>query len=109
MLSVNASNLDFVLVGNGIEGILVSHQFWQLDVHGSSHGCSKVSWARGDVTEVIVMCKFDNGLDMFSSSTQPLEYCSNISTWLHRNDSQLILFIDPHKESFAIVMEDAST
>jgi len=77
-------------------------------MNGSSHGCSKVSWARGDVTEVIVMSKFDNGLNMFSSSAQSLKYCSNVSTLLHGNNSKLILFVDPHKESLAIVMEDAS-
>jgi len=28
---------------------------------------------------------------------------------LHRNDSQLIFFINPDKESFSIIMEDTST
>ena len=37
------------------------------------------------------------------------EDCSNIGTLLHRDDSQLILFVDPDKEGLFIIVEDAST
>ena len=43
-----------------------------------------------------------------SSSTESLENGSDVSTWLHGNDSQLILFVDPDEESLRIVMEDTS-
>lgn len=45
VLSVNTSNLDFVLVRNLVERFLISHQLWQLDMHRCSHGCSEVRWA----------------------------------------------------------------
>ena len=108
MLSVNASDLDFVLVSNGVEGSLVGHQFGQLYVNGTSHGRSKVRWARGNVTEVIVVCEFYNRFDVFRCSAKSLEYSPDVSAWLHGNNSKLILFVDPHEECLGIIMEDAS-
>lgn len=43
-----------------------------------------------------------------SSSAESLENGSDVSTWLHGNDSQLILLIDPDEESLSIVMENTS-
>lgn len=108
VLSVNASDLDFVLVSNRVEGSLVGHQFGQLYVNGTSHGRSKVRWARGNVTEVIVVCEFYNRFDVFRCSAKSLEYSPDVSAWLHGNNSKLILFVDPHEECLGIIMEDAS-
>jgi len=43
-----------------------------------------------------------------SSSTESLENGFDVSTWLHGNDSQLILLVDPDEESLSIVMENTS-
>ena len=45
---------------------------------------------------------------MVTSSAQPIVYCFKILSLLHRNDSQLIFFVYPNKESFVIVMEYSS-
>merc|ERR1712086_1051881 len=45
MLSVDTSDLDFVLSGDSVESVLISHKLWKLDVHGGSHGGTEVGWA----------------------------------------------------------------
>jgi hypothetical protein len=32
----------------------------------------------------------------------------DVSTWLHRDDTELIFLINPHKESLVVVVEDTS-
>ena len=108
VLSVDTSDLDFILISHLIESCLISHQLWKFDVDGSSHGGTKVGWAGSDVTEMIVMGELANGLNMCGSSAESLEHLSNIGTWLHRDNSQLILLVDPNKECLGIVMENAS-
>ena len=64
VLSVDTSDLDFVLFGNSVESRLVSHQLWKFDVDGSSHGGTEVGWARSNVTEMVVVGEFANGFDV---------------------------------------------
>ena len=51
-------------------------------------------------------CDFFN---ICCSSSESCEDCTNVSPRLHGDDSQLILFVDPHKESLIVVVEDASS
>ena len=55
------------------------------------------------------MGKAGNLLDLTSSCRKSAEHCANVSAILHRNNSELILFIDPNEESLLVVMEDASS
>ena len=36
------------------------------------------------------------------------EHSTDVGTWLHGDDSELILFVDPDKESLLVVVEDSS-
>ena len=45
MLSMDTSDLDFVLGGDSVESFFISHQFWKLDMHRGSHGSTEVGWA----------------------------------------------------------------
>jgi hypothetical protein len=45
---------------------------------------------------------------MLASPAKSIEDSLNISTRLHRNDSELIFLVDPDKESLILVVEDAS-
>ena len=45
VLSVDSSDLDEELIGNGVELGLVLGKLWELDVNGSSQGSSEVGWA----------------------------------------------------------------
>jgi hypothetical protein len=43
------------------------------------------------------------------SSAESLENCSDICSWLHGDDSELILFVDPDKEGLGVVVENSSS
>jgi len=58
---------------------------------------------------MFVMGEFGYFLDFGSSIGESGEYSENISSLLHRDNSQLILFINPNEESLLIVMEDTSS
>ena len=47
-------------------------------------------------------------LNMGCSLRKSCEDCSDVSTLLHGDDSQLILLVDPDEEGLLVVMEDAS-
>ena len=47
-------------------------------------------------------------LDVGSGAGESVEDCVDVSTGLHGDDSELILLINPHKESLVIVVEDTS-
>ena len=74
----------------------------------SSQGCTKIGWARSDITKMIIMSKFGFFLDSGGSNSKSRENSTNISTLLHGDDSKLILFIDPDQESLFLVVEDTS-
>jgi len=108
VLSVDTSDLHVVLVSDSVELVLVLHQLWKLDVHGSSEGGTEVGWARGDVTEMVIMGKLALGLDVGGSSAESVEDFDDTGSLLHGNDSELILLVDPDEESLGIVVEDTS-
>ncbi len=54
------------------------------------------------------MGKLDNSLDVCSSARKSVKNSMDIGTLLHRNDAELILLINPNKESFFFVVENTS-
>lgn len=48
-------------------------------------------------------------LNAGNTSGKSLEDFTDVRTGLHRDDSELILLINPHKEGLALVVEDASS
>ena len=109
VFSVDSSDLYVILIGNSLELVLLLAKFWKLDMDGSSHGGTKVGWARGDVTEMIIVREFTNGFNGFGSSAESIEDLFDTSSFLHRDDSELIFFVDPDEESLGIIVEDSST
>ena len=55
------------------------------------------------------MGKFGNLLDLIGGSGKSCEDCTNICTRLHGYNSELVLFVDPNKESLIVVVEDTSS
>ena len=49
-----------------------------------------------------------NSLYLSGSCSQSPKYSSDVSTILHRDNPELILFIDPNKESLIVIVEDSS-
>ena len=58
---------------------------------------------------MVVMGEFADGLDVGGGSAESLEYSFDISTWLHGDDSQLILLINPDEESLIFIVENTSS
>jgi hypothetical protein len=58
---------------------------------------------------MIIVSKFGFFLDCGSSNSKSGENSTNISSLLHGDDSKLILFVDPDKESLFLVVENTST
>ena len=108
VLSVNTSDLHVVLVGDLLELGHVLHEFRELDVDGGSQSGTEVGWAGGDVSEVLVVGERAHSLDVGGSVAEPLEDTQDVGTWLHGDDSELILLIDPHEEGLGVVVEDTS-
>jgi len=109
VLSVDTSDLHFVLISDLVEEFLVFLELGQSDVDRCSHRSSKVRGARGDVTEMVITGEFCDCLNVRGSSAESLENGSDICSLLHSDDSELILFVDPDKEGLGVVVEDSSS
>ena len=109
MLTVDTSDLDLIFVSNGLMEIWVLHELWKVDVNGGSESSSKIGWASGDVTEMLVVGELSFLFNEVSSLGESGEYGTNVGSLLHGDDSELILLVNPDEESFGIVMEDTSS
>jgi len=109
VLSVDTSDLHLVLVGDGLVKFWVLHQFWKVDMDGSSKTSSHVGWASGDVSEMIIVGKLGLGLDNGRGLGKSGEDLLDVRSSLHGDDSKLILFVDPDKESLGVVVVNTSS
>lgn len=109
VLSVDSSNLYVIFIGNGLVEIFLFHQFWQVDVNRSSETSSHVGWASGNVSEMFVIGEFCFLLNLVSTISKSSEDFLDVGTLLHGDNSELILFVNPNKEGFGIVVEDTSS
>ena len=108
MLTSATADLDVELIGNLFKLFHVLAKLGKMDMDRGSKSGSKVSGARGDVTQVVVVGEAGLLLDSLSGSGESLEDGSDVSTLLHGDDTELILLIDPDEESFGIVVENTS-
>ena len=109
VLTMDTSDLDVVLLSDGLELVLLGHELWKLNVDGASESSTKVGRAGGDVAKVVVVSELTDGLDVSGGSAESVEDLGDASTLLHGNDSKLILLVNPDEESLGIVVEDTST
>ena len=58
---------------------------------------------------MIVVLEVCYCFDVFTGSTESVEDLGNTCSLLHRDYSELVLFVDPYEEALGIVMEDASS
>ena len=79
-----------------------------MDMNRCSHCSSKVGWAGCDVTKMVIICEFSNLLNFGLSINKSLEYLFDVGSWLHGNNSELILFVDPDEEGLVIIVVDTS-
>ena len=105
---MDSSDLNVVLISNRLEHVHFFSELGQFDMDRSTKSSSKVSWARGDVTKMFVVSELGDLLDLSCSDCESAEDGANIGTLLHRNDSKLVLLINPDEEGLLIVMENTS-
>ncbi len=58
---------------------------------------------------MLIVRELADGLDVSGSSAKSVEDFEDTSSWLHRDDSELILLVDPDEESLGVVVEDTSS
>ena len=83
VFTVDATDLDMELVGDGLELWHSGSKLRQLDMNRGSQGSSKVGRAGSDVAKAFIMGKSCDLFNLTSSNGKPCEDSSNISTWLH--------------------------
>jgi hypothetical protein len=57
---------------------------------------------------MVIVSELGNLLNGVGSSAESIEDFMKVCTLLHRDDSELILLVDPDKESLGIVVVDTS-
>ena len=90
MLSVNSSDLHVVLLRDLLESLVVLAEQRQLDVNTRSQTGSEVRRARRDVAEVIAVAELRLLFDLLLGARESLEYLLDVSSLLHRDDSELV-------------------
>ena len=58
---------------------------------------------------MIIVSEFSFFLDLSGSNCESRENGTDVSSLLHGDDSELILFVDPDQESLFLVVENTST
>ena len=58
---------------------------------------------------MVIVGEFQYSLDVSSSSAESIEDFLDSSSWLHGDNSELILLVDPHKEGLGVVVVDATS
>merc|ERR1712012_55778 len=87
----------------------------KINVDGGPHASAKVGGAGVDVAillvkaEVLARFLLDRLLDGLDTLGEPGEDLLNISSLLHGDDTELILLVDPDKESLVPVVEDTTS
>ena len=74
-----------------------------------SESSTKVGWAWGDVTKVVISGEVGNFTDGSAGSGESTEDLGDTSTLLHGDDSELILFVNPDEESLLVIVENTSS
>jgi len=108
VLTMGTTDLDVVLVGDGLELVLLLGKLGELDVDRGAHASSEVGGAVGDVSKMLVVGELGLGLNLGGSDGESLEDLADVRSLLHRDDTELILLIDPDEESLGVVVEDTA-
>ena len=100
--------LEVVLSGGFLELSAVGSQFGQLDVDGSADGGAQVGRAEGQEAEAVVVREGDPLLNVVDSVDQTGIDGLQVTTLLHGDDAQVILFVAPDQESLVHVVVDTT-
>jgi len=108
VFTVDTTDLYMILVGNLLMELGVLHKLGEVDVDGGSETGTHVGGAGSNVSEVIIVGELGLLLNLVGSGGESTEDLADVGASLHGDDSELILLIDPDKESLVVVVEDTS-
>jgi len=108
VLTVDTSDVAVVLISDGIELVRLRRELGKFDVNGSSHASTQVGGAGGDVAEMLVVSELGNLLDLLSSDRESLEDLTDVGALLHRDNTELVFFVNPDKEGLVVVVVDTT-
>ena len=108
MLASGTTDLNTKLRCNCFEARPVLGKLGQMNVHRGAECGSKVGRARGDIAQVVVVRETGASLNLACGGRKTSEHSTDVSTILHGDDTKLVLFVDPDKESLGVVVENSS-
>merc|ERR1711963_487399 len=115
-LSTGATGLQVKLLATSLQLLdAVLGPAGQVNVNRCPHASTKVGGAGVDVAEPLIQAEvlarllLDRVLDSLDALGEPGEDFFHISSLLHGDDAELVLFVHPDKESLVLVMEDTTT
>lgn len=108
VLSAGTTDLEVVLGGNFLELSLVGGQLGDLDVHGGTDGGAEVGGAESQETKTLVAAEGNPLLDLIGSGNHTAVNFTEVTTHLHGDDAEVILFIAPDKERLGIIVVDTA-
>ena len=108
VLTAGSTDLDVVLSSDCLELLHAGTELGKVDVDGGTEGGTKVGWAGSDVTQVVVVGETGVSLNDAGGSGESLEDGADVSSRLHGDNTELILFVDPDEEGLVVVVEDTS-
>ena len=113
--STSSTRLQMKLFTSGLQLLnTVLGPSRQVNMDRGPHASSKVGRTRVNVsifgiqTEVLSGLLLDRVTNSLDAPSQSLKDSLDISTLLHGDDSELILFVDPDQESLGSIVEDTS-
>merc|ERR1712045_577729 len=114
-LSTSTTGLQMKLLASGLQFVhTVLSPSRQVNMDRGPHASSQVGGARVNVsifsiqTEVFSRLLLDGVTDSLDTSGQSLKDSLDISSLLHGDNSELILFVDPDQEGLGSIVEDTS-
>ena len=83
-------------------------------MNASSQSSTEVGWAGQYVAKAFRPHKafaisFDVVLDLLEAAAESLEDLLHVATLLHRNDTGVVLFVDPNEEVLLLVVPDTAS
>lgn len=102
------SHLKIVHIRYFVESFGISVQFGEPGVNGGPDRCSKVGRAEGQVTQPAMPREWYFFADFGGPSNEPRVHGCQISAFLHRYQTQVILLVAPDEESFRVVVKYTS-
>merc|ERR1712012_811937 len=115
-LSTGSTGLQVKLLATSLQLVnAVLGPTGQVNVNRCPHASTKVGGAGVDVAkpliqaEVLARLLLHRVLDSLDTLGEPGEHFFHISSLLHGDDAELVLFVHPDQESLVLVVEDTTT